>query len=154
MDLDNVKLPDGFHIQKTGGRPRKDAKFIAIAIAKFYKTEVEKTKAAKATEWIVAKWNLQDDAQVRSICRRMTKPLLAPLRNVLFAPWGAGGILAIHTKGGKSWFWHSDLMEVAQLHADAQATIEINADGHVKGGFSFPVEIISATPKTLESLAA
>lgn len=128
MDLKNIQLPKGMHIQKTGGRPPKDAKFIAITLARIWQIEHCKQKASSADSWILEKWGkdgVSDEAHIRAIVRRMTKGLMAPLNKTLHVH-SDQMVFAISPSNKKGWLWCEPLTEAIKLVGGVTMTQDPN----------------------------
>lgn len=117
VDLKNIQLPKGLHIQKSGGRPKKDAKFVGITLARWWQIEHCKQKASSADRWILEKWGkngVTDEAHIRSTVRRMTTGLMAPLRTAILVQ-NEQVTLAISLNQKKGWMWYEPLTEAIPL---------------------------------------
>ena len=127
VDIENIELPAGCHIQKTGGRPKKDAKFIAIAVAHFWLTKYKANKVYQAEEWILEKWGshgITDNAHVRCQVRRMTNGLMAPLRRVIYIELPSfNGLMVKPIQSKNGWIWHESMIEAVQCEIDMNIEI-------------------------------
>ncbi len=124
MDLKDIQLPEGWHVQKSGGRPKKDAKFIAITLARLWQINQWKQKASVADRWILEKWakhGVTDEAHIRSIVRRMSKGLMAPL-NKTFHIQSEKMVLAMSPSNKKGWLWYEPLTEALPLVGSVTVT--------------------------------
>ena len=131
MTKDQVKieLPPGFHIQKTGGRPKQDEKFIAVTLARLWRVEKHSEIKKQADYWILEKWGkygITDEAHIRSAVKRMSKGLLAPLRKSYIA-MDPSFVLAISTVTNKGWFWNESLLEALPV-CKGEISIEIEVE--------------------------
>lgn len=124
VDLKDIQLPEGWHVQKSGGRPKKDAKFIGITLARLWQINQRKEKASFADRWIIEKWakhGVTDEAHIRAIVRRMSKGLMAPL-NKTFQIQNDRMVLAMSLVHNKGWLWCEPLTEAIPLVGNVTMT--------------------------------
>ena len=108
----------------SGGRPKKDAKFIGITLARLWLINQRKEKASVADRWIMEKWakhGVTDEAHIRSIVRRMSKGLMAPLNKTLQVH-GDQMVLAMSPAHKKGWLWYEPLTEAIPLVGNVTMT--------------------------------
>jgi len=147
MDLAGIKLPDGFHIQKTGGRPRKDAKFIAMVMAFHWRVDHLGEKVWMANEWILDHWKehgISTGQHLRAVRTRMTKGPLAPLRRMFFLPDADGFKFAI-TPPKSGWLWKETMHEAYKLSGAVHETI-FKVEGKKGIGVHVTVDLEGDTP--------
>ncbi|NDP61073.1 hypothetical protein [Polaromonas sp.] len=113
--IEKFEIPHGYVLRKAGGRPPKDARNIAIFLAKHFQTKHLGNSARKADEWILKQWStrgLTDDAHVRRACREAS-----PLLNKHFIIASSDGLAFVKAvegpikNGSKGWIWADGLLE-------------------------------------------
>jgi hypothetical protein len=78
-------IPDGMVLIKKGGRPRSDARNVAILLTRLWRTELLHEPVKRADEWILNHWQGRNGITEESTIRRAIRAANeGPLKNYMF----------------------------------------------------------------------
>ena len=119
---EKFEIPHGYVLRKSGGRPPKDARNIAVFLAKHLQKEHLGNSASAANCWIIERWinrGISEDAHVRRACREAT-----PLLNKHFIITSNAGPTFVKAvegpikNGSKGWIWADGLFEALPIEVE------------------------------------
>lgn len=112
------EVPDGYCLNKKGGRPLVTARNIAVLLARQWRMAIGGAKAIEADAWIIETWltkGFKEEANVRRAQRKGAQALGA---HIVITNNANGFCLALPVRtgaGALAWVWYPGLFEAQQL---------------------------------------